>query len=143
HREQALIARVKPRGSDRRAFEATRLDGRAAEDLANLAERGRKLLLGPAGEQSEGIVGSRIVVAVARERFEQLLAEGLSWLEVADPPLVAELGQLGRLGDRVAHSAEAVDEPELPRGATVPHAALGNLVDIGRRPVPRGSDDRQ
>src|SRR6185295_2240119 len=98
--EQALVARPQRRRSDRRAFEAARLNGRAIEDLANLAKRGSELLLRPAGEQGEGVFRRAIVVAVAGERLQQLLAEARRWLEIADAALVAELGQLRGLGDR-------------------------------------------
>jgi hypothetical protein len=36
-----------------------------------------------------------------------------------------------RLGDRFLHSAETVDEAELPSGPAVPDAALRDTVDLG------------
>src|SRR5689334_25417695 len=87
--DEALVAGLDPRGSNRRALEAARLDGRAVEDRANFAHRRRDLLLRLCREDRKGVLVCGII-AVGGERFEELLAEALGRLEVAHPALVAE-----------------------------------------------------
>ena len=84
-------------------------------------------------EEGEAVGRRRAFVALLLgEHVEQLLLEAGRTLEIGHAALVAELGELRRLGDRLVHSAEAVDQAELVGGAAVPHAALRDLVDLLR-----------
>ena len=83
------------RGRHRRAFEAARLDGRPGQDRADLGNRPREQLLRlPAPASRTRRSAPVVVVLLAGERFDQLVAEARLRLEVAHAALVAELGQL-------------------------------------------------
>src|SRR5205823_3505525 len=134
--EKRQIALVEARGRDRRTFEATRLNARTGEDRAHLRDGAGELLLRLADECAKGVARNRaVVVLLRRQRLDQLVAEAPRRLKVADPALVAEVRERGGLGDRLLHSAEAVDEADLMGGAAVPDPALRNLVHVSGRLV--------
>src|SRR6185437_12444409 len=92
----------------------------------------RQLLLRLARHGRESVFRRRGAIVVVGQRVDQLVAEAALRLEVADAALIAEVCQLGSLGDRIAHAAETIDEAELTGSPAVPHAALRDLVDLLR-----------
>src|SRR5690348_16757002 len=96
--EKAEVARVEAGGCDRGAFEAPRLDARAAQDRADFGQHARELPLRCARKRRERVVGhAGIVVILGRERLDQLLAKACPRFEVTHAPLVAEARKLRRL----------------------------------------------
>src|SRR5690606_22660567 len=125
-----------------RTFEAPRLDRRAGEQRAGVAERAGDERLPRQRQPREGVARLGIVIGVAAGEPDQHLVEpsGLALQVDGARPGGIEIGAPRGLGERVAKRAEAIDEAQLPGGAAVPDTALADFVDPCRRQPPRLGD---